>query len=564
LRYSLSLWFTILVCLAALILAVWRRLRRAGGSGRLPEPGRRLGALLFWLIFALGVAVRVYRFGEIPNGLYVDEAAVGYNAYALLHYGVDFNGFSNPVIFVTFGSGQHALYGYLSMPFIALLGLNVVSTRLAALALGVMSLEIFYLLVLRTDGEWTALAALFVLAINPWHIMISRWGLDCNPFPAVFLLATYFLACALEQSEGGKGERFFLLAMALYGVSLYAYGTAYFVVPIFVLLVSAWLLMYRKIRVKTLLAGCAVLGGVGLPIVLYVAVNAFGWNSIQTSWFSIPHMPGPARYTMVSVFFAEGGFLKALTDNAMGLARLLISQNDRLIWNSMPGFGVVYLFSLPLAALGLWAMVREWWGKGHKFQTNSVFVLWLAAAVCLGLVMPVIVNRINILFLPLIYLVARGLSYLRAQSRLLASAAVVLMLAWFGLFCSAYFHGYTGLIGTAMNESLDEAIHYAAQHAAPGETVYVTDRAHFPYVYVLFYQRSDPREFLNSVVYSDPDASFRHAVSFGRYRFSEDVDMPLEGGGAYVVDNRESGRFPSQRFEVHSFKYYSAVLPRPQ
>ena len=36
-------------------------------------------------------------FGSIPPGIFVDEASSGYDAYALLHYGIDRNGFHNPV-----------------------------------------------------------------------------------------------------------------------------------------------------------------------------------------------------------------------------------------------------------------------------------------------------------------------------------------------------------------------------------------------------------------------------------------------------------------------------------
>ena len=45
--------------------------------------------LLFLLILALGVFARVWRYPAIPAGLNQDEAFAAYEAWALLHGGVD-------------------------------------------------------------------------------------------------------------------------------------------------------------------------------------------------------------------------------------------------------------------------------------------------------------------------------------------------------------------------------------------------------------------------------------------------------------------------------------------
>ncbi|MEN3187139.1 MAG: hypothetical protein ABDK92_11055, partial [Atribacterota bacterium] len=100
-----------------------------------------------WLlagIFALEIFVRFFLLGVIPPGLNQDEASIGYDAWALLHYGIDRNGFHNPVHFVSWGSGQNALYAYLSMPFIRLFGLNVFSVRFLNALIGCLSLFLFY------------------------------------------------------------------------------------------------------------------------------------------------------------------------------------------------------------------------------------------------------------------------------------------------------------------------------------------------------------------------------------------------------------------------------------
>lgn len=64
----------------------------------------------FWFataIIAAGCAVRLFALGSIPCGLNQDEAFAGYNAWALLHYGVDSSGYHNPVYFTAWGSGMN-------------------------------------------------------------------------------------------------------------------------------------------------------------------------------------------------------------------------------------------------------------------------------------------------------------------------------------------------------------------------------------------------------------------------------------------------------------------------
>lgn len=547
-KYTLSILLTSIIALVAFVQFLVRRKQNKPPK----PPDRRVSLILFVLILIIGMAVRIYRFGQVPAGLFFDEAAVGYNIYSLLHYGIDMNGFHNPVEFVSFGSGVQALYGYLSMLFIALLGLNPLSTRLVNLLLGILSLPILYLLVRRLDDEWTALAAMFLLAINPWHVMMSRWGLDCNPFPAVFLLATYLLVCSFKK------KWFFLPAMFLYGLSFYAYGTAYFSVTVFLALAIIYILRHKTKQPKLILGGLAIFILTNLPNLLYVAVNVFGWQSIDLSWISIPRLQGEARYTQVSIFYAEGGILNNLIYNVNQLIELLVTQQERWIWNAIPQFGEIYLFSGPLVLLGLGVLIAEQFKK--PAPEDRIMLFWLAASLFLGLISPANVNRLNIIFIPLVYMIGKGLVFIFRQFKVLAWVLVLLYLIWFALFSQAYFTTYAEEVGSVFYESLDEAINYAADNTE-GTITITTNQLHMPFVYVLYYRQIDPHEYLQSVVYYNPEATFRDVASFGRYRFREAASMPKDEG-AYIVEHRELKYFDQSQFETRRFKYYSVLIPK--
>lgn len=80
--------------------------------------------ILFILIMAAGLFIRLWQFGNVPDGVNQDEAFAGYEAYSILHYGKDSFGYHMPVYLTAWGSGMNALNSYLMIPFIAVFGLK--------------------------------------------------------------------------------------------------------------------------------------------------------------------------------------------------------------------------------------------------------------------------------------------------------------------------------------------------------------------------------------------------------------------------------------------------------
>src|ERR1700726_3925376 len=131
--------------------------------------------LIFILIVALSAFLRFYRFPSLPAGLNVDEAGAGYDGYALLLHGTDRWGNPFPVYFPGFGPGYSVLLSYLDVPFIKVFGLTVFAQRFLSGILGVLTIVVLYAFVKKWYDTRTALIASFLLATNPWHIMMSRW-----------------------------------------------------------------------------------------------------------------------------------------------------------------------------------------------------------------------------------------------------------------------------------------------------------------------------------------------------------------------------------------------------
>ena len=165
----------ILLCFTALCAAaVYVALRSSpavpidnGLTKRLPET---LYRLLPFIILALALLVRVYRFGTVPGGVNQDGAMAAVDAKALTDYGTDRFGMRFPVHLTAWGYGQmSALLSYLIAPLTKLLGLNIISMRLPLLIASMAGLLFLYLFSRDVFGKGAALAILLLPVISQWQ-----------------------------------------------------------------------------------------------------------------------------------------------------------------------------------------------------------------------------------------------------------------------------------------------------------------------------------------------------------------------------------------------------------
>lgn len=200
--------------------------------------------ILLVIILIFGTIIRMYQIDKMPNGLNIDEASSGYDAFSIMKYGIDRNGNSFPVVLYAWGSGQSVLYSYIMIPFLIIFnGLTVFSMRFPMALIGSISILIIYLLLKNIfNNKKIALIGAFFLAICPWHIMKSRWGMECNIFPDIILLATLLLVIGIKN----KKAILQILSFILLGISAYSYAASYLFLPIFVIGVLVFLIIKNK------------------------------------------------------------------------------------------------------------------------------------------------------------------------------------------------------------------------------------------------------------------------------------------------------------------------------
>ena len=72
--------------------------------------------LLPLLLMLLGSTLRLACLGSVPGGIHQDESFVAWNAFALLHEGMDSAGHVCPVYMADWGDGHSALYVWMLIP----------------------------------------------------------------------------------------------------------------------------------------------------------------------------------------------------------------------------------------------------------------------------------------------------------------------------------------------------------------------------------------------------------------------------------------------------------------
>jgi 4-amino-4-deoxy-L-arabinose transferase-like glycosyltransferase len=513
----------------------------------------RVRVLLFALILALGIFARTWEFRSLPPGLNEDEASSGVDAFSLYRFGVDRNGVSFPIFMVSWGSGQSALPAYAMLPFIALGGLSPLTVRLPALIAGILTLPVVFFIGRRTAGADFALAAMFLLAISPWHILISRWGFEGNLLPFVFSVAYLLL---LKSTEN---DAWFIPAMLFMGLCLYTYGPAYAAVPLFLLFTIPILVRIKKVRARYLIPGLLVLFVVSLPIALFLLVNTLRGESIHLGLMTIPRLPAQPRYETISAVFHQNA-LQNLFQNLKDLGSLLWQQEDGFFFNTVQPYGYFYSYSLPLEILGavLLLPIR----RAQRTPGRQLLMAWLIVCIVLGVLESVNLGRINLIFIPLIFCLAAVLKWIAEHSKIGLWVAVCIFLAAFVLFTRDY-HGpaYRSVANREYSAGLLPAIDFASQ---PGDhPVCITKSINMPYIYVLFSQRLNPKDYLPGIKYVNPRGAFRQVRQLDRYSFGLN-NCPGDDKVVYVLS--AAGEMPPHSNVTYSqatFGEFVVYSPTP-
>lgn len=500
----------------------------------------------------IGFLVRLLSIQYIPNGLNVDEASAGYEGFSILNYGIDRHGNHFPVFLESWGGGQNALLSYLMIPFIKLFGLSVLAIRLPMAIIGCISLVLWFGILRKISNEKIARIGLIFFAICPWHIMKSRWGLESNLFPDIILLFSFILIIALQQ----KNKFLFYLSFAVAGLSAYAYGTSYFFLPIFIIGLMIVLLRKKEIKIVDAILGTLIVGIVSAPIIICVIINKFDLNQINLPFMTIPKL-NIMRYENISSIFS-GNFLINSINNFIDSVKIVVNQNDNLPWNALDISGITYKTSLIFTIIGIFVSFKN----KEKIRYNYIFNIWLIVSILLMVVCDPNINRINIVWIPIIYYTILGISYIVTKIKDIESIIFISYIILFMIFMYEYFNQDYSEYFT-FNTSMEQTINYINEINSDNKNVYISNSIKEPYIYCLFYNKYDTNNFIETVRYKDDTQSeFQTVLSFGNYYF-EKINS-IEKNNIYIIkeDNLKEYEIDENIWNIVKVKDYEVIYEK--
>lgn len=198
------------------------------------------------LIIIFASILYFIKIDRIPNGVYSDEATVGYNAYSILQTGKDEYGQPFPLAFRFFGAYTPPLFVYISVPFIKLLGLNISSLRIIsglATIFGIYFIFFYSQKLNLFKSKVSKYFASFIFAIIPWVVFNARLGYEVTLGYIAFSLGLFLIWDKLIINKIS------IAGLIILSLSTYIGHTQRYLFPLF--LIGFIILFSKKILVKT-------------------------------------------------------------------------------------------------------------------------------------------------------------------------------------------------------------------------------------------------------------------------------------------------------------------------
>lgn len=510
------------------------------------------------ILILVGILIRALFYTYVPGGNNQDECMAGYEAWNILMTGHDSWGHYMPMYLVSLGSGMNALNSYLMIPFIALFGLKIWVIRLPQLIVACLSLPVLYKLVKLLFNERAAFFALLVFVTAPWHIMLSRWGVESNLAPGFILFGLYF-GCKAYTDD--NNQKYLIISSVCYGLTLYTYALTWVLLPMVLAGQFIYLFLKKRIRFNVYLVGFVlILGCAAIPCILFILVNKEIIEPIYTHVLSVPKM-----LVMRSGEFANS--FDSIKENFLNFYSIVISQSDGSFINSdIYNYGMFYKFALPVWMVGFISLIS---GMVIKIRNREEFLgeftvaLYTIASFILCILVKVNIVRSNYMWIPVVITIGYGCYMIATITPIKklknSSVAGLLVLAIYLVslisFEKYYYGTYSNILQTAYADGVGEAMEHVMNNKDGSEILYFDSAILYPVI--LFYLKQNPDVFRETVIYDEYPAAWVYAKEWDGVKRTDIVDPESEG--IYVVRSELITDEIKSSFEYVDFGRYGVV-----
>lgn len=515
--------------------------------------------LLLLLIIILALFLRFYELGSIPNGLYVDEASTGYNAFSILMTGQDEYGKVAPLAFRFFGSYSPPLYVYLTSIVVKLFGLSVFSTRFFSALFGTLGVLFVYLFLKLSKIfklRYMPLLGALLFSISPWPLFFSRTGYEINFGFIIFVFGILLFWLGLTK-KGFIIPGFIFLSLSSYGSHLNRYF-----IPIFIVL---GLIFFRKklfsknAKIYTLI-GLVTALIIQIPNMYLFTTAAFNTKGglfyndllvIQSS--KIKFLP---EFISFPLSFIREFMARFITYYS---PRSLFFLEDPDLQRSAPGLSPFYFWMVIPYFLGLYRLYRE---RNNEFLRFILFLL-IIFPIPLALTSDPFSSQRGIhMLLPLITLISVGLEMLIVKFKKISIFFFILLLLISGVFVwRSYFVLLPFERAKVWGYGFDKLTQQISNNP---NSIYVIDQSRIKpaYIEIAFFLRLDPEILHNAVGNEIKNNYYQDIVFENNYKFQnietrgieweKDIyrELIMVGDELTVSDSQAKEHFLTKVFEI--------------
>lgn len=461
--------------------------------------------IILGILFLFALALRLYHLGSLPITFQEDEILSGYVGRYILQNGTDIYGNAWPLLYFNkFGDFYIILPMYLIGFATYIFGINEFAVRFPAALMGSLVVFPVYWLAAKTFRKRAVgYIAAFLIAITPWHWVLSRAIVEGIIGSTIFLSGIVFL---LKGSEK-KSIRDIIFASFLFFITYFIYHPFRMYVPL--IFFPAYFLFQLQ-KSKKVFSTVLVVHIFFILLTMYIGTTPWGSGRfMQTSIFS--ELSGVQITTQQQIFNLGDGHLieaKIFHNKLIGFGRefvkqyltyfspiFLFIQGGAESRYDVPNQGLYFLSYLAyLVALAL-PMTKKKLVPDAPLLTYLVYLILLAPlpAAITYLGSPNI-HRAALLGVVLIIPVSFGLYKICVSKYKL----ILIPLVFVFLFCevSYFWHQYTTQadIYTSMrrNDGFKELVQYVVQHKNEYDEVLLPAEGNTALYYLFFTKDFSP------------------------------------------------------------------------
>lgn len=457
---------------------------------------------IIWLAVLLVAAAFLLRFAQLssnPAGFFRDEADKGYTTYCLLQTGQDQAGRTWPLFVKAMIVTTSAMYQYLDMPFVALLGLSETAVRLPACLAGTLSVVVAFLLARSLWGASAGLWAGLFVCLSPWSLLLSRWANQSILLTVSIPLGVFFFARQRDRSFPSIGHA--LLSAMCFIAALYTYEPAQMYVPVFVVLI--WLVsLPRKSQ------GHESWKAFFFSAMAFFVLFAVGCLPLARHLLVDPVESG-ARLSRITINQGQP-FLALLGEWFKNYALhfspgFLFIHGDENLRHSAALFGQLHLYLLPPLVIGIARALRG------RTRVDRILLIWLfcfpiAAAYTRERVPHALrsVFAVPVFQVMAVYGVVSWNEWrTRLEERLSTHTVKTLARIWLaalailpGLYLYNLYFRYPVYSAIEWEYGYRQAVDWWKANRQRADSALVSGQAEYPYVFFLFYDRYPPEKWI--------------------------------------------------------------------